>query len=80
MNGDIERQAQLRKAGERELQRVPEINTFRHSRSMQEAFGPYVDSRLEPMPDGPRNKTADVLFAVALGLIGALILIHFLSR
>jgi hypothetical protein len=56
--------------------------TRRHPRTLQEAFGPHVDSRLHPMPEQrPRSaRIADIVFATALGVIGAALLVHWLAR
>lgn len=55
------------------------MNTRRHPRTMQQAFGPYTDHRLHPMPE-QRTRIADVIFATVLGIVGALLAVHFLAR
>lgn len=56
--------------------------TRRHPRTLQQAFGPYTSRDVEPMHDEPTRgeRIADVLFAVALGLICAAGLISWLVR
>jgi len=54
------------------------MNTRRHPRSMQAAFGPYTDNRLHPMRDQEPMRLADkVLYIVsavcAVGLFAILI-------
>ena len=49
---------------------------YRHPRSMQQAFGPYTDHRLHPMPDPPSELSwtlADICIAIILlALLGAI--------
>lgn len=56
--------------------------TRRHPRTMQEAFGPYTDGKLQPLPSRRTTgqRVADVIFATALGVCGAALLVHFLAR
>jgi hypothetical protein len=59
------------------------MNTRRHPRTMVQAFGPYTDHRLHPMPDPrgtPRERALGVLLAVFIGIVGALLLVHYLAR
>lgn len=56
--------------------------TRRHPRSMAEAFGPYTDNRLQPMPSRQTTgqRIADAIFVTVLGVCGAALLVHFLAR
>jgi hypothetical protein len=49
------------------------MNTRRHPRSMQDAFGPYTDNRLQPMRDSfrwtPVRVTLCITYAVALATL-----------
>lgn len=53
------------------------MNTRRFPRSMAEAFGPYTDNRLHPMPEPkPKHDAADIaLYIVAV--IAILVIVHF---
>lgn len=58
------------------------MNT-RHPRTMRDAFGPYTDDRLVPMPDPrgtPIERGAGVILAIVIGLIGAMLLVHELCK
>ena len=56
------------------------MNTSNHTgrthRTLYSAFGPYTSPDVAPMADKPSKveRIADVLFSVALGLIGCVIL------
>ena len=49
------------------------MNARRYPRSMQQAFGPYTDNRLQPMPE-PRNGWAGIALACAIGVAFAAVL------
>ena len=48
---------------------------------MVEAFGPYTDNRLHPMPEQPRSHPIyGAVLAVVIGVLLAALLFHWLSR
>lgn len=53
------------------------MNARRFPRTMQDAFGPYTDNRLHPMPEPkPKHDAADIaLYIVAM--IAVLVIVHF---
>lgn len=58
------------------------MNTRRHPRTMTEAFGPYTDRRLLPLPttQSLAHRVYGVLLAVAIGVVLALLLVHHLAK
>jgi hypothetical protein len=71
-----------RRASDRHRWPDEELNTYKHNRSMQEAFGPYTDHRLHPIP-APKSrmqKLADCVFATVIGVLGAAMLVHWLAQ
>ena len=61
------------------------MTTRRHPRTMQQAWGPYTDRKLYPLPDhsnpsGTRTeRVLSVILAIAIGLSIALLLVNNLS-
>lgn len=53
--------------------------TRRHPRTLQEAFGPYATGPVLDKPEPRRRPLADVLLAVALGIVGALLLARWFA-
>ena len=45
------------------------MNTRRFARSMQDAFGPYCDNRLHPMPDDRSPWDLSTLAIAAIGVL-----------
>jgi ABC-type nitrate/sulfonate/bicarbonate transport system permease component len=58
------------------------MSSFRHPRSMTEAFGPYTDNRLHPMQSQPTctERVLGVVLAVVLGITAACWLLHELAK
>ena len=54
--------------------------TGRAPRTLTSAFGPYCTGPVFGKPAPRRSVLADVLFAIALGIAGALLLVHWLSK
>ena len=53
--------------------------TGRSARSMQAAFGPYVDHRLHPMRETKTERAAGVILAIVIGLLLALVAAYSLG-
>ena len=58
------------------------MSTRRHPRTMAEAFGPYTDRRLQPMPEQRvplAERIYGVLLATVIGVCLAAALVHWWS-
>lgn len=53
------------------------MNIRRYPRTMQQAFGPYTDNRLHPMPEPKRSHEAADIALYIVALIALLVVIHF---
>lgn len=53
------------------------MNARKYPRTMQQAFGPYTDDRLHPMPDPKRTHEAADIALYIVALIAVLVVIHF---
>ena len=58
------------------------MNARRYPRTMQDAFGPYTDRRLLPLPttQSLANRIAGVLLAVFIGVVLTLLTVHHLAK
>ena len=51
--------------------------TGRSARSMQAAFGPYTDDKLQPMRESRTESAAGFMLAVLIGVLLAAALVHW---
>ena len=56
------------------------MNTHRHPRTMQQAFGPYTSHELRPMRQPAANRVYSALLAVCIGILAALLIVHELAK
>jgi hypothetical protein len=49
--------------------------TRKHPRTLQQAFGPYTDNRIEPSSDEARHRLCDLVIAIiAVGTLAAIVI------
>ena len=53
------------------------MNARKYPRTMQQAFGPYTDDRLHPMPDPKRTHEAADIALYIVAVLAILAVIHF---